>query len=166
MSKIQGQNVVVLIKDGAWKAVAFMTVCELDESVSTIETGSADSGKWRRVKPKKHSWQMTSGYLVSNAEQAVYLDELMDNETRIQVAFCEVPAHPEPMSEPPVYRPDYLNDHALRRSGFCYITRMTETARNRDFVTRSVTFTGDGELWRDLHELADFNADFNNDFNN
>ena len=166
MSKIKGQNVVVLIKDGSWKAVAFMTVCELDESVSVIETGSAQSGKYRHVKPKKHSWQMTSGYLVSNAAQAVNLDALMDSETRIQVAFCEVPDHPSPMAEPPGYRPDYLNDHALRRSGFCYITRLTESARNKDYVTRSVTFTGDGELWRDLHELADYNADFNNDFNN
>lgn len=166
MSKIKGQNVVVLIKDGAWKAVAFMTVCELDESVSVIETGSADSGNWRHVKPKRHSWQVTSGYLMSNAEQAVNLKALFDNDTRIQIAFCEVPDHPEPMSEPPVYLPDYLNDHALKRSGFCYITRLTQTARNKDLVTQSVTFTGDGQLWSDLHELQDFNDDFNDDFNN
>lgn len=166
MSKIQGQNVVVLIKDGSWKAVAYMTVCELDESVSVLETGSAQSGNWRHVKPKRHSWQVTSGYLMSNAAQAVNLKALSDNDTRIQIAFCEVPDHPEPMTEPPVYRPDYLNNNALKRSGFCYITRLTETARNRDFVTQSVTFTGDGPLWSDMHELGDFNDDFNDDFNN
>ena len=157
---------MVLIKDGSWKAVAYMTVCELDESVSVIETGSKVSGKWRRVKTKRHSWQITSGYLMSNAAQAVYLDELMAADTRIQVAFCEVPAHPDRQTDPPVYRPDYINDHALKRSGFCYITRLTVTARNRDFVTQSVTFTGDGELYRDLHEVGDFNDDFNDDFNN
>lgn len=165
MSKIKGQNVVVLIKDGAWKSVAFMTVCELDESVSVIETGSADSGKWKHVKPKRKSWQMTSGYLVSDAARAVDLEAIMDNEQRIQVAFCQVPDHTMPKTEPPVYKPEYLNSNALQRSGFCYITRHTVTARNRDFVTQSVTFTGDGQLWRGLHELADFNDDFNNDFN-
>ena len=164
MSKIQGQNVVVLIKDGSWKAVAYMTVCELDESVSVIETGSKVSGKWRRVKTKRHSWQITSGYLMSNAAQAVYLKELMDADTRIHVAFCEVPAHLDRQTEPPVYQPDYLNINALKRSGYCYITRLTVTARNRDYVTQSVTFTGDGKLWCDLHEQHDFNNDFNNDF--
>lgn len=166
MSKILGQDVVVLIKDGSWKAVAFMTVCELDESVSVIEVGSAVSGKHRHVKPKKHSWQVTSGYLVSDAAQAVNLEQLMEDDTRIQIAFCQVPPHPDRQTEPPVYTPDYLNDNAVKRSGFCYITRHTVTARNEDFVTQSVTFTGDGKLYHDLHEVGDFNDDFNDDFNN
>lgn len=166
MSKIKGQNVVVLVKDGAWKALAFATVCELDESVSVLETGSAESGRYRNVKPKRISWQMTSGHLYSDAQQAVDIKSIIDSLQRIQVAFCQVTEHPLPMTEPPVYRPEYLNSNALQYSGFCYITRYTVTARNRDFVTQSITLTGDGPLYRGLHELADFNDDFNNDFNN
>lgn len=146
MSKVKGQNIAVLIKDTTWKAVAFATVCEVDESASVIDVGSATSGKWRHVKPKRKSWQVTSGHLLSNAQAAVDLESIFANETRILVAFCEVIDHPAVMAEPPVYTPDTTNANAFKRCGYCYITRLTVTARNRDYATLSVTFTGDGPL--------------------
>ena len=136
----------MLIKDNdTWKAVAFMTVCELDESVSVIDIGSATSGKWRHVKPKRMSWQITSGHLASDAQAAVDLESILTTGQRIQVAFIQVASHPSPMTEPPTYTPS-TNADAFKRYGFCYITRLTVSARNKDFVTMSVTFTGDGPL--------------------
>ena len=126
-----------------------MTVCELDESVSVIDIGSATSGKWRKIKPKRMSWQITSGHLVSDAQQSVDLDSILTTEQRIQVAFIQVDSHPSPLSEPPTYTPSSSAD-AFKRYGFCYITRLTVSARNKDFATMSVTFTGDGPLSKSL----------------
>lgn len=161
MAKIQGRNLVVLYKDGDWKAIAYATTCELDINVQMMEIGSPSAGKWVHCKPKRINWTVTAGHLLSNQQQNVDLFALLKNKTRIQIAFTTAFDHSE-LPDPPTFRPSY----DYNRSGFCYISRLTVTGRRGDFATSSIALAGDGELYDDLHELSDFNDDFNNDFNN
>ena len=81
MSKIKGQNLVVLFRgaDYQWKALAYATTCELDLNRDMQQVGSASSGNWKHYKPKEMGWTVTSAHLLSDAEQPVDIDKLLVN---------------------------------------------------------------------------------------
>lgn len=149
MSKIKGQDLVVLFRVGnAWKAVAFATDCELDTSVSMLETGSKTSGKWAEFKPKKATWRLTSAHLLSDVVQDVDFDSYISSGSQVRVIFTVVDSHPDPSTDPPVYSPKMrtVSSYVYGRSGYAYVQRHTVTARHRTFVTHSVELCGTGPL--------------------
>ncbi len=174
MSKIKGQNLVVLFYDSAtssWKALAYATQCELDINRSMLEVGSADSGKWQHFKPKKMGWRITCAHLLSDVEQPVDIDEVLTNGTKVKVTFTCVEDHPLPKSDPPEYKPDFRffgppYGYAYTRTGEAFVARHTVTARHRTYVSSSIELTGTGPLVKGPDEQSDFNNDFNEDFNN
>ena len=174
MSKIKGQNLVVLFQDAVtleWKALAYATQCELDVNRTMLEVGSATSGNWQHFKPKKMGWRITAAHLLSDVDQPVDVDQLLSEGTKVKITFTCVADHPMPKSDPPQYEPEYRffgppYGYAYTRTGEAYVSRHTVTARHRTYVSSSIELTGTGPLVGGLDAQEDFNLDFNNDFNN
>ena len=143
MSKVHGRDLTVLVEtDGEWKAVACATTCELDVDVSLLATGSGHDGAWKHSIPKLKGWRVTAGHLLSSAEQPVDFGHLIQTAPRVRLAFVTVEPHYDAQPDNPEYTPDGV----MVRTGHAIVTRQTVTAGNRDFVTMSVEFTGDGPL--------------------
>lgn len=144
MSKIKGQDLVVLFKDNnSWKAVAYATDCELDINVSMLEVGSPMSGIFEEYKPKRIGWRITSAHLMSDVAQPVDFHSLITNRTKVKVTFTVIDPHPNPSTDPPQYTP---LTGGFARTGEAYIARNTITARHRTYVTSSVELRGTGPL--------------------
>lgn len=180
MSKIKGQNLVVLFRgaDYQWKALAYATTCELDLNRDMQQVGSASSGNWKHYKPKEMGWTVTSAHLLSDAEQPVDIDKLLVEGTEVQITFTMVKDHPLPQPDPPQYNPDFRfygppYGYPFTRTGMALVRRHTVTARNKTFVTSSIELLGNGPLVNgpdDRHDFGPTNApDFgpaqNPDFN-
>lgn len=142
--KILGRNLTILYRvDNAWKAVAYATTCELDINADLLEVGSVTPDAWKRYKRKKIGWTLTAGHLASDASQPIDLETVLVNGTAVKVFVTTVLDHPLPGDS-------YTPTTGYQRQGDALVNRFTVTARNRDYVTGSVSMRGSGPLSRTL----------------
>lgn len=142
MRKLRGNDLIVMVYvDGAWKAIAFGTSCEIDISADTIETSSPETGKWKTYRKRKKGWRLSSGHLKGDVKKNPDLFELLESDKSIRVCMTTVEAHPDIIKET-----EYRADGRYMLTGLALVVRVTETARKGDMVTMSVEFQGNGPL--------------------
>lgn len=150
MEKIEGKDLMVFV---GGEAVALSTSCTLSVSADAEEVAWRGDGRWRRYRPGRMGWELTAEGLLPVGDGL-----LPSVGEEVSVAFYSVPPHPagEPAG-------GFMPDGRLGRWGYAIVTEYSEAGETGSYSTRSVKFTGSGELHAGL-ESGDFNVDFNNDF--
>lgn len=140
--KLKGNDLIVFFeKDGAWKALAYATTCEVDIQAETIAVGSPDTGRWAKWKKRRKSWSVSSGHLLSDEAQPVDVLGKLKEDEAVRILIGSVEPHKQSMNAG-----DYMPDGKFMLQGNALVTRMTVTGRTRDFVTMSMQMKGNGEL--------------------
>lgn len=127
--------------EGAWKAIAYATSCEIDISADTIETSSPDMGRWKTYKKRKKGWRISTAHLMGNVRKTPDLFALLDSDEPMQVCLTTVEDHPDIIKAT-----EYKQDGRYMLTGSALVVRVTVTARKGDMVTMSAELLGNGPL--------------------
>lgn len=140
--KLKGKDMTLMVmRNGAWRAIAYATTCELDITKETVETGSKLTGKWRTIRSRKKAWTMSSGHLMADVKQEIDIIDLATGDEEVTVCLGSVESHEETITDA-----DYKLDGKVMLTGKAIVTRATVSAKNKDYVTISMSLEGNGAL--------------------
>ena len=130
--KAKGRDIVLYVEDkGILKRVALSTSCGLTVQCDIAEFTSALSGRGKRVRPGRYSWQVSVDTLVddSGGNTLPLLQHLISG-TRL---YISMQADIDGVAKMPI-------------RGYCYVQTWDKKAPLAGMATCSATFVGDGEI--------------------
>ena len=139
--KIKGGDLMLFVNG---KSIAFATSHTLSISADTIDTSNKDEGggDWADSEVGKLSWTCQSENMYADTTSGVTQEELMDlmaNKTVIDAVFA-------PKKEATVDVPETGWTPNGGRKGKMIITKIDINAKNGEYATYTVEFTGKGKL--------------------
>lgn len=162
METIDGKNLLVfagLPGGGGLEWIPVSTSCVLTVTQEAEEVSWRGGAMWRRYRAGWKSWSVTCDGLLPAADCDRWV-ELLDAGTSVVVALYSVADHPEGVPEG-----GYVADGNVMRYGYAVVSDYSETGEDGSKATRSLTFTGTGELTTGSLWAGDFSAsDFGSDF--
>ena len=134
--KLKGRDLLVYMGEGDdLRCMAFGTTCEVDASCSTIEIASPLQGEYAEYIAGRKYWKMTSGHIMGRDE---CLRQMSVLGVKVKVAFCLIDNPEEGES---------ADCHSILEQlvyGSAIVSRFTWGAKNGDYATASLEFTGSG----------------------